>query len=179
MKHTRFLRSSLDISARSEEENIQISSGAFTAYISKSFRKTYLIMTIVILVISILSTIGGVSAFICEELSITGLVLSITFFFGMTLLCILCLPTLLSYCCYVNDDSLIEEYLILFFKRKKVVCWSNVKYIKIKTDENNQVLKIYLFDYNKKRLLGLSSSIVGLTQIAKKAKRKKIISLRS
>ena len=32
MHHTRFLRSSLDIEARLEEENIHIHSGAFTAY---------------------------------------------------------------------------------------------------------------------------------------------------
>lgn len=76
-------------------------------------------MTVIIFLISILSTIGGVSAFICEEISITGLVLSITFFFEMILLCILYLPTLLSYHCYVNDYSLSEEYLILFLERYK------------------------------------------------------------
>ena len=178
MQHTRFLRSSLDISARLEEKEIQISSGAFTAYYSKSFKKVFLIMTVVMFVISILSTIGGISAFIAEELTIEGMICSVVFFFGITLFCLLCIPTIISYRCYVNDDSLREEYLILFFKKKKLVAWSDVKYIKIKQDEHNQVWKVSLFNCNKRRILALSSSVVGLTQIAKKAKRKKIISLK-
>ena len=178
MQHTRFLRSSLDISARLEEKEIQISSGAFTAYYSKSFKKVFLIMTVVMFVISILSTIGGISAFIAEELTIEGLICLVAFFFGITLFCFLCIPTIISYRCYVNDEFLREEYLILFLKKKKVVRWSDVKYIKIKQDEHNQVWKVSLFNCNKKRLLAVSSSVVGLTQIAKKAKRKKSTSLK-
>ena len=174
MQYTRFLRSSLDISARLEEKEIQISSGAFTAYYSKSFKKTFLIMTVIMFVISTLSTIGGISAFKTEELTIEGMICSIAFFFGITLFCLLYIPTIISYRCYVNDDFLREEYLILFFKKKKIVTWSDVKYIKIMQDEHHQVRKVFLFNCNKRRILAVSSSVVGLTQIAKKAKRKAV-----
>ena len=92
----------------------------------------------------------------------------------MTLSSLLCIPTLSSYRCYVDDDSLKEKYLILFLKREKNVYWRDIKYIKIKKDENNNVLNICFFECNKKRRLSFSSSIVGLTHIFKKAKRKQI-----
>lgn len=178
MQRTRFLRDSLDILARLEEENIRISSGAFTAYYSKSFKKAFLIMTVVMFVISILATIGGVSAFIANELPVEGLICFVAFFFGITIFSFLYIPTIMSYRCYVNDDSLKEEYLILFFKKKKVVAWSDVKYIKVKQDEYNHVWRVSLFNSNKKRILEVSSLVVGLTQIAEKAKLKRIASLK-
>ena len=174
MKRTRFLRQSLDIEARLEEENIHIHSGAFTAYYSKKWIRCFWILTTVMFVISILSTIGGIYSYIGGELTIAGLVCSTVFFWGITLLSLSCIPTLASYRCYVDNDSIKEEYLILFLKKRKIIYWRDIKYIKIKKDENN-ILSIGFFDCNKKRLLSLSSSIVGLSHIFKKAKRKAII----
>ena len=174
MKRTRFLRQSLDIEARLEEENIHIHSGAFTAYYSKKWIRCFGILTAVMFVISILSTIGGIYSYIDGELTIAGLVCSTVFFWGFTLLSLSCIPTLASYRCYVDNDSIKEEYLILFLKKRKIIYWRDIKYIKIKKDENN-ILSIGFFDCNKKRLMSLSSSIVGLSHIFKKAKRKAVI----
>ena len=174
MKRTRFLRQSLDIEARLEEENIHIHSGAFTAYYSKKWIRCFGILTAVMFVISILSTIGGIYSYIDGELTIAGLVCSTVFFWGITLLSLSCIPILASYRCYVDNDTIKEEYLILFLKKRKIIYWRDIKYIKIKKDENNNIWSVGFFDCNKKRLLSLSSSIVGLSHIFKKAKRKQI-----
>lgn len=174
MHRTRFLRSSLDIDARQEEENIHICSGAFTAYYSKKWKKCFWILTAVMFVISILSTIGGIPSFMDGELTTSGLICLVVLFWGMTLLSLSCIPTISSYRCYVDNDSLQEEYLVLFRKKKKTVYWCDIKYIKTKKDESNNIWSICFFDCNKKRLLHLLSSVVGLTQILKKAKRKQI-----
>ena len=174
MKRTRLLRQSLDIEARLEEENIHIHSGAFTAYYSKKWIRCFWILTTVMFVICILSTIGGIYSYIGGELTNAGLVCSTVFFWGFTLLSLSCIPTLASYRCYVDNDSIKEEYLILFLKKRKIIYWRDIKYIKIKKDENN-ILSIGFYDCNKKRLLSLSSSIVGLSHIFKKAKRKAVI----
>ena len=174
MHHTRFLRSSLDIEARLEEENMQISSGSFTAYYSKNWTKCFWILTAVMFVISILSTIGAISSFIDGDLTIFGLICLAVFFWGMTLLSLSCIPTLASYRCYIDNDSLREEYLVLFLKRRKTVSWGDIKYIKIQKDKSDNIRSVCFFDCNKKRLLDLSSSVVGLTHIIKKAKRKQI-----
>ena len=139
MHHTRFLRSFLDIEARQEEENIHMCSGAFTAYYSKQRKKSFWILTIVIFVVSILSTIGGISTFIVGELTAVGLICLIVLFFGITLLSLSCIPTISSYRCYVDNDSIKEEYLVLLYKKKKLVLWSDIKYIKRATMMKNPV----------------------------------------
>ena len=98
----------------------------------------------------------------------------IIIFFGLTLLGLSYIPTLFSYCCYVDNELLREEYLVLFLKKKKTILWSDVEYIKIEKDAFDNIRSVCFFDSNKKRLLYLSSSVVGLTKIAEKAKRKRI-----
>ena len=64
--------------------------------------------------------------------------------------------------------------MLILYTKKKLVLWSDIKYIKIKKAEDNNICSIVFFDCHRKKLLHLSSSVVGLTQIAKKAKRKQI-----
>ena len=157
MHHTRFLRSSLDIEARLEEENMQISSGSFTAYYSKNGTKCFWILTAVMFVISILSTIGVISSFIDGDLTIFGLICFAVFFWGMTLLSLSYIPTLASYRWYIDNESLREEYLVLFLKKRKTVSWSDIKYIKIQKDKSDNIRSVCFFDCNKKQTLRILS----------------------
>ena len=174
MRFNRYLRESLDIAACQEEEKIHVRSGAFTAYQSKQYKKCFLILTAVILAIGMLSTGAGILSFREGETAIEGVVCSATLFLGLTLLGLSYIPTLFSYCCYVDNELLREEYLVLFLKKKKTILWSEVEYIKIEKDAFDNIRSVCFFDSNKKRLLYLSSSVVGLTKIAEKAKRKRI-----
>ena len=89
-------------------------------------------------------------------------------FFALGTCMLLLLPTLLSYKCYINKTLMREEYFVLFFKRKKEILWSDVKYKKL-TLGNNKSLKLY--DRNKKRLISFEGSIVGFDRILKLSKR--------
>lgn len=117
---------------------------------------------------SILSTVGGILIFffLNEEIAILFLVLGICM--------LLLLPTILSYRCLVNKTFMKEEYFVLFFRLKKEIHWSDVKFKKVITGRNSY---IKLYDKNKKRLISFDSSTVGYNRIVKLAKRMWIIEL--
>lgn len=93
------------------------------------------------------------------------------FVLGVCLLALL--PTFLSYKCLINKELMAEEYFILFFKKKKIIYWSDVKYKKVKIDGRNK--SITLYNANKKRLISFDELIVGFERVNKLAKRSWIL----
>lgn len=79
------------------------------------------------------------------------------------------LPTFLSYKCLINKERMEEEYFILFFKKKKIVYWRDVKYKKVKIGGRNK--SITLYDANEKRLISFDELIVGFERVNKLTKR--------
>lgn len=144
-----------------ELESLDLSSGEFVAKNCKAFK-------IASIIESILSTVGGILIFffLNEEIAILFLVLGICM--------LLLLPTILSYRCLVNKTFMKEEYFVLFFRLKKEIHWSDVKFKKVITGRNSY---IKLYDKNKKRLISFDSSTVGYNRILKLAKRMWIIEL--
>ena len=109
-----------------------------------------------------------------------GLGCSLMFFWDVAILflvlglcLLLLLPTFLSYKCLINKEFMKEEYFILFFKKKKIIYWSDVKYKKVKIGERNK--SITLYNANKKRLISFDELIVGFERVIKLAKRSSII----
>ena len=147
--------------ASAENESLYLSSGDFVAKNCKTLK-------IASIIGSILSTVGGILIFffLNEEIAILFLVLGICM--------LLLLPTILSYRCLVNKTFMKEEYFVLFFRLKKEIHWSDVKFKKVITGRNSC---IKLYDKNKKRLISFDSSTVGYNRIVKLAKRMWIIEL--
>ena len=93
-------------------------------------------------------------------------------FFVLGLCLLALLPTFLSYKCLINKELMAEEYFILFFKRKKIIYWSDVKYKKVEIGWRNK--SITLYNANKKRLISFDELIVGFERVIKLAKRSSI-----
>ena len=146
-----------------EGESLDLPSGEFVAKNGKAFK-------IALIIAAISATVGGVLLYFLlnEEIAIIFLVLGIC--------ACLVLPTILTYKCLVNKTVMIEEYFILFFKRKKEVQWSDVKYRKIRIGNNSS---IKLYDKNKKYLISFDGSIVGFDRILKLSKKMWIVDLKT
>ncbi len=143
----------LEASVASEE--FDLPKGEFIAKMGKAYKIALSITSFVSLAVGIPNT------FIWhEDVGIIFLVIGIA--------ALLVLPSILSYRCVVNKTVLIEEYFILFIKRKKEILWSDVKYRKIRIGKNNS---IKLYDENKKLLISFDNAIVGFNRIIKIAKR--------
>lgn len=87
----------------------------------------------------------------------------------------LLLPSLMSYRCKVDKNSIKEEYWILFIKIEKKVLWDDIKFKKV-TAGNNKSIKFY--DENRKKLLSFDDSIVGFNRIVKMSTRSTIQKLK-
>ena len=158
--NTQFLCQALEASATGEE--MDLPSGQFAAYVSKSY--PYALSLAAIIGISL----GSVLLFLLQD-TVAG-----TAFFSLGVVAALMLPTLFSYRCYVDSDSLKEEYFILFIKRTHQVKWSSIRYRTVRTDASGNPLSIRFYNANKKKVIAFDSSIVGFTRIMRLAKRKGI-----
>ena len=138
-------------------ESLDLPKDEFLAKNAKAFK-------IACIIASIAGIIGGALMFFLlkEDREIALL------FFTLGICMLLLLPTMLSYKCLVNKTIMQEEYFILFFKRKREILWSNVKYRTYKI-RKNKVLKLY--DKNKKLLISFDGSVVGFDRIVKLSKK--------
>ena len=144
-----------------EREELDLPSGEFVARNGKAFNLTLLVASLVSITVGALLLI-----FLSEKIGILFLVL------GLCLLPIL--PTMFSYKCIINKTIMREEYLVLCWRRRREISWSDVKYRKIIIG-NNKSIKLY--DTNKKRLISFDSTTVGFNRILKLAKRSWIVDL--
>lgn len=158
--NTKFVSQGLGAAVRVEE--LDLPSGQFAAYVGRSYTCA-LILTAVIGI-----SLGSALMFLLQD-SVAG-----TAFLSLGVVAVLILPTLLSYRCCVDSDSLKEEYFILFIKRTRQVKWRSICYRKVRTDVGGNLLSVRFFDSNKKKLIAFDSSIVGFTRIMRLAKRKGI-----
>ena len=145
-----------------EREELDLPSGEFAARYGKAFNLTLLAVSLVSVVVGALLLIVQND----EEIGILFLVL------GLCLLPIL--PTMFSYKCIINKTVMREEYLVLCWRRRREISWSDVKYRKIIIG-NNKSIKLY--DKNKKRLISFDFTTVGFNRILKLAKRSWIVDL--
>ena len=147
------------IDASAEIEELALPSGNFVATISKGNKIALAAAIIVGIIMSIIfgSFEGG------TPMCIITIILSA--------ICILFLPTYLSYKGYISRETIREEYFIVFFKVIKEVEWTNIKYKKIKRNEYNEAESIKFYDENMKRLMSFDKATVGFTRIVKMAKK--------
>ena len=145
-----------------EREELDLPSGEFVARNGKAYNLTMLAVSLVSVAVGALLLIVQND----EEIGILFLVL------GLCLLPIL--PTMFSYKCIINKTIMREEYLVLCWRRRREISWSDVKYRKIIIG-NNKSIKLY--DKNKKRLISFDSTTVGFNRIRKLAKRSWIVDL--
>ena len=145
----------LEACARCEE--LELPRGEFVATYCKNFKTQMAILS-------------GIAIAIGCPLMFFWDVAVLFFMLGLCLLSIL--PTLLSYKCLINKELIKEEYFILFFKKKRIIYWSDVKYKKVKIGGRNK--SITLYNANKKRLISFDELIVGFERVIKLAKRSSI-----
>jgi hypothetical protein len=145
----------LEACARCEE--MELPRGEFVATYCKKFKKQMAILS------GIAIAIGGLFMFFWNVAVL---------FFVLGLCLFLLLPSFLSYKCLINKELIQEEYFILFFKRKKIIYWSDVKFKKVKIGGRNK--SITLYNANKKRLISFDELIVGFERVIKLAKRSSI-----
>lgn len=145
----------LEACARCEE--LELPRGEFVATYCKNFKTQMAILS-------------GIAIAIGCPLMFFWDVAVLFFMLGLCLLSIL--PTFLSYKCLINKELIKEEYFILFFKKKKIIYWSDVKYKKVKIGGRNK--SITLYNANKKRLISFDELIVGFERVIKLAKRSSI-----
>ncbi len=145
-----------------ELEELDLPRGEFIAKNGK-------LLKISLLITAIVCTTIGLLMFVLynEEFGLLFLLLGVVEF--------LILPTLFSYRCVVNKTIIIEEYFILFLKRKKEILWSDVKYQKVRLGHNKS---IKLYDSNKRILVSFDNHTVGFSRILKLVKRKDIRNLK-
>lgn len=135
-------------------EELELPRGEFIATYCKEFKKLMAIVS------GIAIAIGGPLMFFWD----------VAILFLVPGLCLLLLlPTFLSNKCLINKELMEEEYFILFFKKKNIVYWRDVKYKRVKMGGRNR--SITLYDANKKRLISFDELIVGYERVIKLAKR--------
>ena len=138
-------------------EELELPRGEFIATYCKSFKKLMAILS------------GIAIALGCSFMFFWGVAI---LFLVLGLCLLLLLPTFLSYKCLISKEWIQEEYFILFFKKKKIVYWRDVKYKKVKIGGRNK--SITLYDENEKRLISFDELIVGFERVIKLAKRSSI-----
>ena len=146
----------LEACARCEE--LELPRGEFVATYCKKFKKQMAVSSGIAIVI------GTPFMFFWD---------AAVLFFVLGVCMLALLPTFLSYKCLINKELMAEEYFILFFKRKKIIYWSDVKYKKVKMGGRNK--SITLYNANKKRLISFDELIVGFERVIKLAKRSFIL----
>ena len=141
---------------------MNLPSGQFTAYIGKGYRCA-------LTVVSFLGiSLGCVLLFLLRD-TVAG-----TAFLLPGVISALMLPTIFSYRCCVDSDSLKEEYFILFIKRTRHIKWSRICFRKVRTDMSGNPVSVRFYDADKKKVMSFDGSLVGFTRIMRLAKRKGI-----
>lgn len=144
---------------QAEIEELDLPSGNFVATISKGYKILFLLVGIVCVLT------GIVLLNFVEEAWLSAIIIA------LGLVCLLYLPTCLSYKGYISREAMREEYLIVFFKVIKEVEWKNIKFKKLKKDEYGEVEGIKFYDENMKKLMSFDKATVGFTRIVKMAKK--------
>lgn len=147
------------LDTQAEIEELDLPSGNFVATISKGYK-------ILFLLVGIICVLTGVILLnIVEEMWLSAIIIS------LGLVCLLYLPTGLSYRGYISRETMREEYLIVFFKVIKEVEWKDIKFKKLKRDEYGEIEGIKFYDENMKKLMSFDKATVGFTRIVKMAKK--------
>lgn len=139
-------------------EKVSVHDGAFEGRTSKEYRITMTLCSILGL------SLGAVLLLCLQEIPVGIL------FFTCGLLILPVLPTFLSYHYYIDETSLTESYFILSVPKKKSIAWKDISYKKIKRDFCGDVLYIGFYDERRRKLISFDQTVVGLNEIAKKAK---------
>ena len=158
----RALNDLINHAAEKEELSADLRSNEFVAKTGKVFK-------MLLAVTSPLSVAIGVPVFLVGD-KFVGLLLGIIGLCGLAVL-----PTLLSWKCTVNKESMTEEYFILFIRRTKKVLWSDVKYKRVSLGTNNSIV---FYSEKRKRLISFDGSTVGFNLILRMAKKKGIPDLK-
>lgn len=145
-------------SQRKIEEN-EIPSNEFKAVYSKGLKYGMLIATVVLMIISYLLI------FVYKQVDIGG---ALCVFLLVPLLTLL---TLFSYKCYINYESMKEEYFLFCFKLKKEVYWKDVSYKLIERDDVGNATSIKLFNSDRKKLISFDKGIVGFDKVVRMSKK--------
>lgn len=145
----------LEACARCEE--LELPRGEFVATYCKEFKK-------------LMAISGGIAIAIGSPLMFFWDVAILFLVLGLCLLSLL--PTFLSYKCLITKELMKEEYFILFFKKEKIIYWSDVKYKRVKIDGRSK--SITLYNVNKKRLISFDELTVGFDRVITLAKRSAI-----
>ena len=144
---------------QAEMEELDLPSGNFIATISKGYKILFSLAGIV----SVLS--GVILLKFVNEKWLSAIIIA------LGLVCLLYLPTCLSYKGYISRETMREEYLIVFFKIIKEVEWKDIKFKKLKKDEYGEIDTIKFYDENMKKLMSFDKATVGFTRIVKMAKK--------
>lgn len=150
-----------------EKEGRDIPPGKFVGRSGKIYKVSLSIATLLgIIGGAILLSIPEINNFIGAILLVLGV--------GALLL----LPTFFSYRCYIDNEILAEEYLIILYRRKKEVKWSDIKYKRIDEDEFGKITSVRFYGEDKRKLIDFDNSIVGFQRIVNLAKRSSIKTMR-
>ena len=144
---------------QTEMEELDLPSGNFVATISKGYKILFLLVGLICVLT------GIVLLNLVEEVWLSGIIIA------LGLVCLLFLPTCLSYKGYISRETMREEYLIVFFKVIKEVEWKDIKFKKLKRDEFGEIEGIKFYDENMKKLMSFDKATVGFTRIVKMAKK--------
>lgn len=143
--------------ARMAEER-DLPKGRFCARCSKALRRSSVVLIVLVGTAGVLQILAG------SEPGVPAL------FLGMSGLMLLMLPSVLSYRCQVDEQSLREFYLILFIPRRKEVLWRDIHSKKVRRDKLGRPLRIKLYNEKGRRLLTIDSNVVGLGPITRMTK---------
>jgi len=154
----RLLEILLNDSRKKEEEALKTT--PFVGKMAKGYKYTILIISIVGI---------GLGLFL---MSIDTESLYVGMLFGIIgALALLQLPSLFTYQCYVDQNTMKLKYYILFFKISKEIPWYSVKYKHVKRDSAGHALSMVLYNSDKKKLVSFDNRMVGFGKIVRMAKR--------
>ncbi|MBE6685486.1 MAG: hypothetical protein E7592_07575 [Ruminococcaceae bacterium] len=150
----------MDAKAELEEMNENINGHSFTGRVARAYKNCVLFFSIGAVVMGLVCMF----AFMATDVAILCFVLG-----GAGALC---LPTLYSYRVNVNRETITESFSILFLiKISKTVNWSDIKYRKHVVGQNEA---LYLYNKDKKRVMGFDKGTIGYSRILKMATRSSI-----
>ena len=155
-----YLGPTLDAKAELEEMDESLNADSFTGRLARAYKNVVLISAAAFIAMG----------FICLLVFMATDVAVLCFVLGGA--AALCLPTLYSYRVYVTRETITESLSILFFiKLSKTVNWSDIKYRKHVIGQNEA---LYLYNKDKKRVMGFDRGTIGYSRILKMAKRSAI-----
>ena len=153
------------LQACAESEEVGYSEKTFVAKVSRMHKNMLLMGAVIMLAIAV-----GITIYVLIIRQWWLLIAGAVFWLpGLGILALwfgIC-----TYRCVISEAVIQEEYRILFFKRKRIILWQDVKY-RIIHPGMNKYIKLY--DANRKRLITFDASIVGFERISRLAWRDSI-----